>query len=120
MPLWSLILIGVNVALVVVAAVLSRTEPTWYLRAMHRWQYGKPELMHAMSTLAGEPWIVCRCRRALRLSSRGPEIADLRACDPDDGGIWHLICTSDAQRCPSLERIAAQRTLPAARARETR
>lgn len=110
MPLWSWIVIWIsaNAALVVVAAILSRTEPPWLMRAMHRWQFGQPALMHTMSTLAGEPWIACRCRRALRLSWRGPEIADLRACDPDDGAVWHLIGTSDAPRCPSLERLAAQ------------
>lgn len=120
MPLWSLILIGVNVALVVVAAILSRTEPPWLMLAMHRWHYGQPELMHAMSTLTGKPWICCRCQRALRISARGPEIADTRIWDDDDGWIWHLIGTADAPRCPSLERIAAQRTMPPARAREVR
>lgn len=120
MPLWSWILVGANLALVVAAAILSRVEPPWYLRAMHRWQNGTPEPMRAMSTLAGEPWIACRCKRALRLTWRGPEIADTRSWDDDDGWIWHLVGTADAPRCPSLERIAAQRSLPAARAREIR
>lgn len=119
MPIWSLIWIFANVALVIVIAILSCLQPTWLMRALHRWQYGAPKEMGALSALAGVPILSCRCGCACRASWRGPEIADLRVCDPDDGWIWHLIGTADAPRCPSLEHEARRvmMTLPVARAR---
>lgn len=122
MPIWSLIWIGANVALVVAAAVLDRLEPPWIVRALHRWHHGQPQPMPALSQLAGDPIVTCRCGHALKWSWRGPEIADLRASDPDDGWTWHLSETAGAPRCPSLEHEARRHALPPppARAREVR